>query len=56
MEVEIPEGAAVKDLLTVLKVGGIQGIVVMVGGQILKTADRIRGDVPVGVFQAIHGG
>jgi len=56
MEVEIPDGSTVDDLLAVLDISEPQGAVVVMEGRILKASDRIRDGVPVSVFQAIHGG
>jgi molybdopterin synthase sulfur carrier subunit len=56
IEVEIPDGTTVKDLLTLLEISESQGAVVVVEGRIRKAGDEIRRDVPVHVLQAIHGG
>ena len=56
IEVEIPDGATVKDLLALLKISESQGAIVIVDSQILKADDEIRGGVPVSVFQALQGG
>jgi sulfur carrier protein ThiS len=56
MEVEIPEGATVKDLLTLLEISESRGAVVIVEGRILKADDELRRGVPVNVMQAIGGG
>ncbi|MFH1242545.1 MAG: MoaD/ThiS family protein [Pseudomonadota bacterium] len=56
MEIEMPDGATVKDLLAILDISECQGAVVVVEGRILKADDRMGGGVPVSVFQAIHGG
>jgi sulfur carrier protein ThiS len=55
-EVEIPDGAMVRDLLTLLGIPESQRAVVIVEGRILKAEDRMRGGVPVSVLQAIGGG
>ena len=56
VEVEIPDGATVKDLLARLEISENQGAVVVREGQVLKAGDTIRCGVPVSVLQAIHGG
>lgn len=56
IEVEIPEGATVKDLLALLDLSESQGAVVIAKGRVLKTDDRIQRGVPVNVMQAIGGG
>ena len=56
IEVEIPEGATVQDLLALLEISESQGAVVIVEGRVLKADDKIPCGVPVGVFQSIRGG
>jgi molybdopterin synthase sulfur carrier subunit len=56
IEVEIPDGTTVKDLLALLEISESQRAVVIVEGRILKMDDEIRCGVPVSVLQAIHGG
>jgi sulfur carrier protein ThiS len=56
IEVEIPDGATVKDLLTLLDISESQRAVVIVEGRILEADDKIQRRVPVYVLQAIHGG
>ena len=56
IEVEIPDGATVKDLLARLEISESKGAVVAMEGRILKGDDTIRRGVPVHVFNAIHGG
>lgn len=56
MEVEIPDGATVEELLALLEIPESQGAVVAVGGRILKADDRIRSGVPVHLLQVMHGG
>jgi len=56
IEVEIPDGATVKDLLALLEISASQGAVVIAEGRILKADDKIRPGVPVNVLQAIGGG
>jgi sulfur carrier protein ThiS len=56
IEVEIPDGARVEDLLAHLKISDSQGITVAMEGRILKPNDAIRGDVPVHILQPLAGG
>jgi len=56
VEVEIPDGATVKDLLAHLEISESQGAVVIVEGRILKADDKMQPGVPVNVLQAIGGG
>ena len=56
IEVEIPEGVTVRELLDRLGLSESRGVVVIAEGRILKEADRIQGEVPLNVMQAIAGG
>jgi sulfur carrier protein ThiS len=56
LEVDIPDGATVKDLLALLEISESQGAVVIVEGRVLKADDKMRCGVQVNVLQAIHGG
>jgi sulfur carrier protein ThiS len=56
VEVEIPDGAVVKDLLALLEVSESQGALVIAEGRILTTDDKMRPGIVVNVLQAIHGG
>ena len=56
IEVEIPDGATVKDLLAHLEIPESQGAVVALEGRILKADDTIRGGVPVNIFHPLSGG
>jgi molybdopterin synthase sulfur carrier subunit len=56
MEIELPEGATVKDLLALLEISESLRAVVIAEGRVLKTHDRIQRGVPVDVMQAIGGG
>jgi sulfur carrier protein ThiS len=56
IEVEIPDGATVRDLLALLEISESQGAVVIVEGRILKPDDRMRRGVSVNILQVIHGG
>jgi sulfur carrier protein ThiS len=56
IEVEVPEGTTVKDLLDRLQISESQRAVVAMEGRILKADDIMRCGVTVNVLQAIHGG
>ena len=56
MEVEIPEGGTVKDLLDILKIPEEMRPVVVLGGRVLDRNDRMSFGSCVSVFQPIHGG
>ena len=56
MEVELPEGATVRDLLALLEISESQEAVVIMEGRVLKADDEMPCGVPVGVFQSIRGG
>jgi sulfur carrier protein ThiS len=56
MEVEVPDGATVKDLLALLEISESRGAVVIAEGRILKADDKMQPRVPVNVLQAIGGG
>jgi sulfur carrier protein ThiS len=56
IEVEIPDGATVEDLLTLLEIPESRGAVVIMEGRVLKADDKMRRGVPVNVFQTIQGG
>jgi molybdopterin synthase sulfur carrier subunit len=56
IELEIPEGATVEDLLALLKIPESQGAVVISEGRVLKTADRLQRRAAVNIVQAMGGG
>ena len=56
IEVEIADGATVKDLLDRLGISESKKAVVAMEGRILKGDDTIRHGVPLQIFNAIHGG
>lgn len=56
LEVELPEGATVQDLLALLEISESQRAVVIMEGRALKADDPIRSGVPVNIFQSIRGG
>jgi sulfur carrier protein ThiS len=56
MEIEVPDGATVKDLLALLDISEPRGVTVAVEGRILKADDRIGCGAPVHVLQILSGG
>ncbi len=56
LEVEIPDGAMVKDLFAILGISESQGAVAIVEGRMLKADDRMLPAVPVNVVQTVSGG
>lgn len=56
LEVQVPEGATVQDLLTLLGLTGLQGTVVIAAGRVLKAEEPLQPGVPVDIMQAIGGG
>ena len=56
LEVEVPEGATVKDLLALLEISDSRGAVVIAEGRVLKADDRLQRGVLVSVMQAMGGG
>jgi sulfur carrier protein ThiS len=56
IEVDIPDGATVKDLLTLLEIPEARGAVVIAEGRILKADDKMQRGVLVNVLQSIYGG
>jgi len=56
MEVEIPDGATVKDLLAYLEILETRGAAVIANGRVLKADDKMQDGVSVDVFQSMQGG
>jgi sulfur carrier protein ThiS len=56
IEVEIPDGARVKDLLAHLGIPEAKGGVAAVEGMILKAEDPLKEGASVHVLQSVYGG
>ena len=56
IEVEIPDGSSVKDLLEHLKIPDSRGALVVMENRILETDDLLPGCAQVSILQAIGGG
>jgi len=56
IDVEIPDGATVKDLLTHLEILETRGAVVISSSRVLKADDKVQDGSSFDVFQSIQGG
>jgi sulfur carrier protein ThiS len=56
MEVELPDGATVNDLLVFLGISKSQKAVVAIDGRLQKANDKIPHGAHAQVFQPVHGG
>ena len=56
MDVEIPDGARVKDLLAHLEISKSFGGVVAVAGKLLSEDARLGNRAEVNIFQSVFGG
>ena len=56
IQVEIPDGATVRDLLTCLGLLEVRGAAVIAEGRVLNAEETLRHGVPVNIMQAISGG
>jgi sulfur carrier protein ThiS len=56
LEVEIPDGARVKDLLAHLGISETMGGVATVKGMILRLEDPLKDGASVHLLQAVYGG
>ena len=56
IEIELPEGATVNDLLAILSIPKSQKAVVAIDGRIRKASDKIPCGARAQVMQPIHGG
>jgi sulfur carrier protein ThiS len=55
-EIEIPDGATVKDLLSYLEILETSGAAVITGGRVLKADEKMHDGSFLDVFQIIKGG
>ena len=55
-EIEISDGARVKDLLSLLEIPESKGAIVISEGRLLADEDLLEEGVCLNVFQAIRGG
>jgi sulfur carrier protein ThiS len=56
MEVEIPEGGTVRELLAILGIPEKMRPVVVLAGRVLKEDDRMCVGSSVSIFEPVHGG
>jgi sulfur carrier protein ThiS len=56
IEIVIPDGGKVKDLLTALKIAKELGAIIAVEGRILKPEDPLHDDASVNVLSPMSGG
>ena len=56
IEVELPDGATVNDLLVHLGISESQKAVVAIDGRIQKANDKMQSGACAQVFQPVHGG
>jgi sulfur carrier protein ThiS len=56
LDLEMPDGTTVKDLLARLHITKPQGALVIMEGRVLKADDAVQSGVPVNMLQAIQGG
>ena len=56
IEVEIPDGARVKDLLAHLEISESRGGIVAMEGRIMKPDDKLSDGASVNILQPVFGG
>ena len=56
LDVELPDGATVKDLLAHLEILETRGAAVIANGRVLKIDDEVQDGSSLDVFQSIQGG
>ena len=56
IEVEIPEGGTVRDLMDLLGISESRGAAVVMAGRVLAADDQVQSGARVDVFQSIGGG
>ena len=56
IEVEIPDGATVEDLLAHLGILVTRGVAVITRGQVLKANDKMQEGASLDIFQSMQGG
>jgi sulfur carrier protein ThiS len=56
LELEMPVGATVKDLLALLRISQAQGVLVIMEGRVLNVDSPVRNGALVNVMQAVGGG
>jgi sulfur carrier protein ThiS len=56
MDVEIPDGARVRDLLSHLDISPSLGNIVSVDAQLMKPNDKLQNGALINIFQPVFGG
>jgi sulfur carrier protein ThiS len=56
IEIEIPDGATVKDLLAHLEISEERGAAVIANGRVLDVDDQMEDGSSLDIFQSISGG
>ena len=56
IEVEIPDGARIRDLLSHLDISQSQGGIVSIDGRLMKPHDKLENGALVNIFQPVFGG
>jgi sulfur carrier protein ThiS len=56
IEVELPQGATVRDLLRLLGISEARGVAVVMGGRVLAADEVMKTAGHVDIFQSIGGG
>jgi sulfur carrier protein ThiS len=56
MEIELPEGAEIKDLLSHLNISEKQGAIVIVGGLVRQQDYRLKENDSISLFDLVVGG
>jgi len=56
IDVDIPDGARVKDLLANLEIHGTKGVIVAAEGRLLKPDEVMENGGSVQIFQSVFGG
>jgi sulfur carrier protein ThiS len=56
MEIELPEGTKIRDLLSHLNISEKQGAVVIVGGFVRQQDDRLEENDDISLFDFLAGG
>jgi sulfur carrier protein ThiS len=56
MDVQIRDGATVRDILAHLEIQGVKGLIVAAEGRLLKPENELESGSSVQIFQSVFGG
>lgn len=56
MDVQIRDGAMVRDILAHLEIQGVKGLIVAAEGRLLKPEDELESGGSIQIFQSVFGG